>query len=154
MSVHETITTSVWEFAVWRGASMVDFRRAHNILTNVGLREMALRNTGGTTSINSHMAVGTRAVAESPADGRMPQEIARLPMATAAVNGTTERYTCAFGGRANLGNVVRQIAEAGIFTQAAPGGVLVHRVATAPIEIRPDDTLTIATTVGHRNGAV
>ena len=151
MSRHEAITTSEWTFAVWRGADMIDFRRARNILTDLGLREMALRSTAGTTSVNSHMAVGTGVRAESAADVALQTEVGRRPFTARGVDGTTERYTCTFS-HAQLGGVDRNISEAGIFTQAAPGGTLIHRVTTDPVAIGAADTLTITTTVGHRNG--
>ena len=120
-------------------------------LTTAGMREMALRSTGGTTSQNTHMAVGTGVRSEAIADVGLQTEVARRAFDSRTVDGTTERYVCAFT-RATLGNVDRNISEAGIFTLSA-GGICVHRVTTDPITVAHNDTLTVTTTVGHRNGA-
>ena len=148
---HAAITSSFWRLEVWRGDDLRAVRHARNVLTTVGMREMALRSTGGTTSQNTHMAVGTGVRAETIADVALQTEVARRAFDTRTVDGTTERYTCAFT-RATLGGVDRNISEAGILTLSV-GGLLIHRVTTDPITVSYNDTLTITTMVGHRNGA-
>ena len=148
---HTTITSSAWQFEVWRGNELRALKYARNVLTDGGLREMALRSTGGTTSQNTHMAVGTGVRAEAASDVALQAEVGRRAMDSRTVDGSTERYTCAFN-RVQLGSITRHISEAGIFTLSV-GGILVHRVTTDPVTVGIPDTLTITTTVGHRNGA-
>ena len=171
MSIHDTLTKSAWNLqtfnssvADWNKIDLIKFLNEHdtkptqkikgnNVITQAGLREIALRNLPNTVSPtrNTHHAVGTGTRLEGLSDTVLQAEVGRKAIVSSAEFAGAERYA-SFFARGDVGNQDRQITEAGIFTAAADGILFCRFTTTQPLIINADDTLTISTTISHVNG--
>ena len=124
-----------------------------NILTNIGMAEMAKRAIGTSATSNTHHAVGVGATAETLNDLTLETEAGRKLVGAKSVVNQTERYGSAFT-YANVGSVNQNITEAGIYTgpNSNPNSVLMLRVTSDPQTITVDRVLTVQTNVSHQNG--
>ena len=179
MDIHDTITRSLWSIQTWRAHEHDDILDAghdldnlirdlnrdtmrggpgaptstikhFNILTRVGLAEIAKSRTGETATTNSHHAIGSGVTPEDLDDTVLQTELARKAILSRQTVGTTERYASAFAP-ADIANPPQNITEAGIFTAAA-GGVLIARVTLPPTVLGPGKIITVSTSVTHENG--
>ena len=121
-----------------------------NILTNLGMSEMAKRSTGATASHNTHHAVGTGLTAETLNDATLETEVGRKEIGSALVSNQTERYGSSFSYE-DVGSENRDITEAGILT-AAVNGILILRITSDPQPLTEDRLITVQTNVSHQNG--
>ena len=172
MSIHDTVTNSVWDLQTfdtsivdnWNKINLIKFLNEHdtkpsqkiignNVITQAGLREIALRNLPNTVSPtrNTHHAVGTGTRLEGLSDTVLQAEVGRKAIVSSAEFAGAERYA-SFFARGDVGNQDRQITEAGIFTAATDGILFCRFTTTQPLIINIDDTLTISTTISHING--
>ncbi len=126
------------------------YQRKNNILTNLGMAEMAKRSTGTSASTNTHHAVGTGADSESLNDAALAAEVYRKTIGTRSVVAQTERYGTAVTG-GDITNPPNTLAESGIFT-APSGGILIMRVTSNPFQVTASNIFTIQTNVTHQNG--
>ena len=173
MNIHDTITRSKWNFQTWdpneikfgknlikeldelnttKQVKPIQDITSYNIITTAGLTEMAKRNLGTSSTSNTHHAVGIGTRIEDLADTALQTQVgSRKSIQTKSEYAGSERYATAFS-RSNVGNQNHQISEAGIFT-AASGGVMMVRVTTdQPATISSSSILTVSTTIQHVNG--
>ena len=173
MNKHDTVTRSLWNFQTWnpdeikfgknlikeldelnttKQVKPIQDIKALNIITTAGLTEMAKRNIGTSSSSNTHHAVGIGTRIEDLSDTTLQSQVgSRKSIQTKSEYAGSERYATAFS-LSNVGNQPRDIAEAGIYT-AASGGILMMRVTTdQPAEISSGSILTVSTTIQHVNG--
>ncbi len=128
----------------------VKYQQKHNILTNVGMAEMAKRSTGASGSTNTHHAVGTGTAAETLNDAVLAAEVYRKTIGTRTTIAQTERYGTAISG-ADIANPPNTLAESGVFT-AASGGILIMRITSDPFQVTAQNIFTVQTNVTHENG--
>ncbi len=126
------------------------YQQKHNILTNVGMEEMAKRSTGASGSTNTHHAVGTGTAAETLNDTALAAEVYRKTIGTRSVISQTERYGTAIIG-SDITNPPNTLAESGVFT-AASGGILIMRITSDPFQVTAQNIFTVQTNVTHANG--
>ncbi len=131
-------------------ARALKYQQKNNILTNLGMAEMAKRSTGASASTNTHHAVGTGTAAETLNDAALAAEVYRKVIGTRSVISQTERYGTAVTG-ADIPNPPNTLAESGIFTAAA-AGILIMRVTSDPFQVTNQNIFTVQTNVTHQNG--
>ena len=174
MNIHTTHLRHLWRFQTWLNDD-IDWEKennilktldeldatkqirpitdstSYNIITTLGLTEMAKRNVGTSSSSNTHHAVGIGTRIEDLSDTDLQSQVgARRPIQTKSVYAGSERYATAFN-RSQVGNTGRQISEAAIFT-AATGGIMMMRVTTdQPAAITSQASCTISSTLQHTN---
>ena len=129
----------------------ISWQETRNIITTSGLEEMAERSTGESSTANTHHAIGTGTVAEALADTALGTEVARKELGSAARNGTTEKYSTAFGSGDISVTLPVDITEAGIFTSSS-GGVCVVRETSDGQAIASGNTLVATVDIAHVNG--
>ncbi len=138
------------------------YQQKHNILTNVGMAEMARRSTGESDKPNSYHHIGSDASAENLGNDQMGAELTRKVIGTRTSIGQTERYGSAFAS-SEITTLPASIAEAGIsnydpadssMTEAwGPNGpILILRVTSDPFEMNANRIFTVQTNVTHQNG--
>jgi len=126
-------------------------RKGNNILTLLGMNEMAKRATGETSTINSHHRIGIGTTTENTADTELELEEGSLTIGSADVINQTERYATAFADTDVTSPLPINITEAGIFT-AETLGILIMRITFIPIILDVEKIITIQTNVTHENG--
>jgi len=123
-----------------------------NILTNVGMADMAKNRTAESSLGTSHVAVGDdKTPSETVLDTALNNELDRKVWSEKIVSNQTEKYAAAFV-RSDFGSDVT-LKEAGGFT-ASSGVILVFRVTFADKAIGVGQIMTIQVSVEHKNGVV
>jgi hypothetical protein len=120
----------------------IDSFTVENVVTEQGLEHIASSLIGSTTLV-SHMALGSGTTAANPTQTSLATEVERRPfdsVATITTNSAndTVQYTAQFG----MGVATGQISEAGLFNDAT-AGTMTNRIAFGVINKEPNDTLTI-----------
>ena len=173
MSIHDTITRSVWDLQTFDSSVVSDWNKidlikflynepdtkpknkinGNNVITQAGLQQIALRNLPNTTNPtrNTHHGIGIGTRLEGLNDTHLQREVGRKSIVSSAEFAGAERYA-SFFTRGDVGDADRQITEAGIFTAATDGILFCRFTTTQPLIINIDDTLTISTTISHING--
>lgn len=125
-----------------------------NILTNLGMKDMAQNRTGESTNTNTHCFVGDDATGELVSDDELGNQILAKAFDTDGDRETVdqqERYAMAFF-RSDFGSDV-VLREAGIGTgDSPPTDILTAHVTFADKPIGPGQTMTVQITVTHKNG--
>lgn len=128
-----------------------------NILTNVGMNNMAKLSTGESTDTNTHCYVGDDSTpAEAVGDTDLQNELDNKAFDTDGDRETVdqqERYAMAFF-RSDFGMDVT-LREAGIGTGITlPTDILVARVTFADKPVGSGQTMTVQLTATHKNGTI
>lgn len=126
-------------------------QRLDNILTNVGMTDMAENRTNESSLHTSHVAVGSDNTAETVTDTALGTEEDRKAWSELVTVDQTERYAGSFV-RSDFGSDVT-LREAGGFT-AASGPICVFRVTFADKPISTGQIMTVQVSVQHQNGVV
>ena len=136
-----------------RKHSVLDFeQRLDNILTNVGMTNMAKNRTAESSASTLAVAVGSSATAEALSDTALIAELDRKAWSEAVTVNQTERYAGSFV-RSDFASDVT-LREAGGLTNAVSGGVLIFRVTFADKSISSGQIMTCQVAVTHVNGTV
>jgi len=123
-----------------------------NILTNIGMNEMAKRSVGTTSSINLAHAIGTDGTTPTLSDTALGTEVARVTIGTKSVVNQTEIYASAIEGDV-LSSPPQTIEEAGIFTSLTPDDpIMTVRVTFSPFLLDIGKIFTLLTNISHKNG--
>lgn len=146
----KTVNMPVSQQMLLGSASFIAQSKAHNILTLLGMSEMAKRSTGDSNSTNGFHAVGIGQSAETINDTTLEDEVGRKAIGSRTVVNQTERYGSVFNS-ADVTNPPRDISEAGILTANALG-ILIMRVTSVPVSLPVGLLLTLQTNVTHQNG--
>ncbi len=128
----------------------LSFIKKPNILTNIGMNEMAKRSTGETSSVNSYHAIGIGSTSETISDVALENEVGRKIIGSQSTVNQTERYSTSFGDT-DIVLPPETISEAGIFTELV-GGILIARITAIPVILDTGIFITILTNVIHENG--
>ena len=134
------------------GTNHIISKPTPNILTNVGMTEMAKRSTIQNSSINSHHAIGTGTTTETISDLTLEAEVGRKTIGATDVVNQTERYASSFNST-DIVSPPQNISEAGIFTELV-GGILIMRITAIPVLLDAIEIITLLTNVTHQNGVV
>lgn len=108
-----------------------------NLVVTTGRNFIAGRMTG-TTTIMSHMAIGSSATAAAAGDTTLGTELGRVAISSGTTSGAVTTYAATFPAGTGTGAVV----EAGIFN-AASSGTMLCRVTFAVVNKGANDTMTI-----------
>lgn len=111
-----------------------------NLIVTSGKNFSALRMSGTTAGVMSHMAVGTSSSAPIPANTTLGTEIGRVALVTAGgvVSDNIISHSGVFGPGVGTG----PITEAGIFN-ASSGGIMLNRAIFSVVNKDALDSLTI-----------
>lgn len=113
-----------------------------NLVVTVGKNVIASRLAGSSTSVMSHMALGTSATASAAANTTLGTEIAGSRTAMGVLGGTAVtniiNFTSTFGAGVGTGSLV----EAGIFNASVAGSMLC-RTTFGAVNKDTGDSLTI-----------
>lgn len=124
--------------------------KVHNMFVQTGLNEIAKFVAKKSTTVPSHIAVGTSNVAPSLADvGLKGNQLARIPFEQVEQTNGTVKFTASFG--AGVGTGVWE--ETGIFT-AASGGILFSRAVTGTYTKKDKDEFKIIWTYQFNDASV
>jgi len=124
--------------------------KAKNILTNVGMTEMAKRSTAETATTNDFHGVGTGTTTETVSDIILEAEVGRKIIGSKTTVNQTERYASSFSDT-DITSPPQDISEAGIFTLIS-GGILIMRITATPVELDLGKLVTVQTNITHQNG--
>ncbi len=142
---------------------ILKYDQRYNILTNVGMTEIAKRGTAESASTNTYHHIGTGTTAESLNDTGLEAHVAAKTIGTRQVLEQTERYGSVFtADEAGIGN---NIAEAGVSNYvvgthastipgASGGPILLMRVTSDPFSIIAGRLFSVQTNISHANGDV
>ncbi|UVF62228.1 tail-collar fiber protein [Nitrososphaeria virus YSH_1032793] len=128
-------------------------QRLDNILTSVGMTDMAKNRTAESSNGTSHIAVGDNATAEALGNTALGNELDRKAWSEKITVNQTERYAGSFV-RSDFGSDVT-LTEAGGFTDSGGGSnILVFRVTFTGKPIASGQIMTAQVAVTHVNGTV
>jgi len=123
-----------------------------NILTNIGMNEMAKRSVGESSSVNVAHAIGTDGTTPTLADTALGAEVARVVIGTKQVVNQTEQYASAIIGDI-LTSPPQTIEEAGIFTSLTSNDpIIIVHVTFSPFILDTGKIFTLLTNISHKNG--
>jgi hypothetical protein len=119
-------------------------KEVDNLVVLVGRSFIASRIKDATSTVMSHMAVGTNSVTAVSGDTTLGTEVAssRTALSSTTVSTNSVVFNCTFGSGVGTGALV----EAGIFN-AASSGTMLCRTVFSVINKGASDTLTIQWTV-------
>ena len=115
-----------------------------NLVVTTGKNFVASRMAGTSSSVMSHMAIGTDSTAAAVGDTGLGSESARVALTSTTVNNNDVVYVATFP--ANTPSSAAAVTEAGIFNAASNGTMLCHTVFSV-INKGTSDSLTITWTV-------
>lgn len=124
-------------------AGNIKEQREENLVVSAGLAFIASRMKDATSTVMSHMAIGTNATAASAAQTTLIAEAARVALTsttivTTTVANDTVQYIASFGPTVGTG----AIQEAGILN-ASSSGTMLARTVFSVINKGAADTLAI-----------
>jgi hypothetical protein len=136
-------TKGILELKLLDAFGNVKEQHAHNLVVNTGLSFITSRMKEATTSVMSHMAVGTSTASALGANTTLGTELARVALDSTTVTTTTVtndsiQYVSTFPAGTGTG----AITEAGLFNQSSTGTMLC-RTVFAVINKGALDTLVI-----------
>jgi hypothetical protein len=114
-----------------------DQREIKNLVVTTGKNFIAGRMTG-TTTIMSHMSIGSSSTAAAAGDSVLGTELGRVALSSGTTTGAVTTYAATFPAGTGTGAVV----EAGILN-AATAGVLLCRTVFSVVNKGANDTMTI-----------
>lgn len=115
-----------------------------NLVVTTGKNFVASRMAGTSSSVMSHMAIGTDSTAASAGDTSLGSESARVALTSTTVNNNDVVYVATFP--AGTPSSAAAVTEAGIFNASSGGTMLCHTVFSV-INKGTSDSLTITWTV-------
>ncbi|MCV0398560.1 MAG: hypothetical protein K5785_01040 [Nitrosarchaeum sp.] len=125
-----------------------------NILTNLGMKNMAQLSTADSVKTNTHCYVGDSATPEDVGDDQLGNQLAAKAFDSDGDRETVdqqERYAMAFFRSDFVSDVI--LKEAGIGTGTTPPtDILTAHVTFADKPIGAGQTMTVQITVTHKNG--
>jgi hypothetical protein len=113
-----------------------------NLVVTVGKNFIASRIVGVASSVMSHMAVGTGAVAPVVGNTTLGAESARVALTSGTSSGAIATFVATFPA----GTATAALTEAGIFN-AASAGTMLCRTVFAVVNKGASDAMTITWTV-------
>ena len=113
-----------------------------NLVVTSGKDFIAERMKDATTSVMSHMAIGTGSTAAAAGDTALGTEAGRVSLTSTTVTANAVAYVATFGAGTGTG----AITEAGLFN-ASSGGDMLCRTVFSVINKGAADTLGITWTV-------
>lgn len=125
-----------------------------NIIPSAGLRVMAQRGTGASSTTNTHMAVGDDPTPEALGDTVLGNEIDRKSIVTYGTRGVPSGTAIEQYGMPWLDTdftVPETLDEAGLLT-AGTGGTLIAHVTFATKTIDAGQIMTTQVNITHQNG--
>lgn len=120
-----------------KDGSLKDERVIKNLVVTAGKNFIASRFTG-TTTVMSHMSIGSGAVAPALANTTLGTELARVVLTSSTVNGAGVIYVATFPAGSGTGAVT----EAGVLN-ASSAGTLLCRTVFAVVNKAADDAMSI-----------
>tara|TARA_B100000519_G_C14209446_1_gene421909 strand:- start:456 stop:899 length:444 start_codon:yes stop_codon:yes gene_type:complete len=120
----------------------VDTREVKNLVVDDGLEFIASRMKDATSTVMSHMAIGTGSSAAAAGDTALGTEAARQALTSTTVTANAVAYVASFAAGTGTG----AITEAGILN-AASGGTLMCRTVFSVVNKGASDSMTITWTV-------
>ena len=115
-----------------------------NLVVTTGKNFVASRMAGTSSSVMSHMAIGTGSTAAAAANTTLGTESARVSLTSTTNNNNAVVYVATFP--ANSPSSAAAITEAGLFN-ASSGGTMLCRTVFAQVNKQTADALTITWTV-------
>lgn len=115
-----------------------------NLVVTTGKNFVASRMAGTSSSVMSHMAIGTGSTAAAAANTTLGTESARVGLTSTTNNNNDVVYVATFP--ANTPSSAAAITEAGLFN-ASSGGTMLCRTVFAQVNKQTADALTITWTV-------
>ena len=115
-----------------------------NLVVTTGKNFVASRMAGTSSSVMSHMAIGTDSTAASAGDTSLGSESARVALTSTTVNNNDVVYVATFP--AGTPSSAAAVTAAGIFNASSGGTMLCHTVFSV-INKGTSDSLTITWTV-------
>lgn len=109
-----------------------------NLVVSAGKTFIASRMTGTSSSVMSHMAIGTGTTAPSVSDTTLGTEAGRVSLASSTPSSNTVTYTATFPAGTGTGS----ITEAGIFN-ASSSGTLLCRTTFPVVSKAAGDSIAI-----------
>jgi len=122
--------------------SIKELREIDNLVVTTGKEFIASRMVGTSSSVMSHMAVGTGTTSPVVGNTTLETEIARVALSSGTASGAVATYAATF----NAGTGTGAITEAGILN-AGSGGALLCRTTFAVVNKGAADAMTITWTV-------
>lgn len=122
--------------------SIKDERHVSNLVVDSGLDFIASRMSGTSSSVMSHMAVGTSSTSPAAGNTTLGSESARVALTSTTPTDNSVAYVATFG--AGVGTAA--LTEAGIFNASSAGDMLC-RVTYSVINKGAADTMTITWTI-------
>lgn len=119
-----------------------DSRDIKNLVVTAGKGFIASRMVGVASAVQSHMAIGSGAVAAAIGDTVMGAQLARVALTSGTAAAAVATYVASFGAGVGTGAVT----EAGIFNDPA-AGTLLARTVFAVVNKGAADTMSITWTV-------
>ena len=117
-----------------------------NLVVTVGKSVIASRLTGTTSSVMTHMALGTSSATPTGGDTTLGTEIGASRVALATSGGVATANVIAYSAVFNAGVGTGAVVEAGIFNASSAGSMLCRTTFLA-VNKAASDTLTIAWSV-------
>lgn len=121
-----------------------DTKTVDNLVVTTGKNFVASRMAGTSSSVMSHMSIGTGSTAAAAADTTLGSESARVALTSTTVNNNDVVYVATFP--ANTPSSAAAITEAGIFNASTSGSMLC-RTVFSQINKQTADSLSITWTV-------
>ena len=117
-------------------------REFKNLVVTVGKNFVASRMVGTSSTVMSHMAIGSDNTPAAAADTALGSELGRVALAGASAANNVVTYTATFPA----GTGTSAVVEAGIFN-AGSAGTMLCRTVFAVVNKGVDDAMSITWTV-------
>lgn len=121
-----------------------DQKEIDNLVVTTGKNFVASRMAGTSSSVMSHMAIGTGTTAAASGDTTIGSESARVALTSTTVNNNDVVYVATFP--AGTPSSAAAITEAGLFNSSSAGTMLCRTVFSV-VNKQSADALTITWTV-------
>ena len=125
-----------------KNGNLKDQRELTNLVVDDGLEFIASRMKDASSSVMSHMAIGTGSSAAAASDTTLGTEAARVALTSTTVTANAVAYVASFAAGTGTG----AITEAGILNGAS-GGTLLCRTVFSVVNKGASDSMTITWTV-------
>ena len=125
-----------------KNGNLKDQRELTNLVVDDGLEFIASRMKDASSSVMSHMAIGTGSSAAAASDTTLGTEAARVALTSTTVTANALAYVASFAAGTGTG----AITEAGILKNSS-GGSLLCRTVFSVINKGASDSMTITWTI-------
>ena len=135
LKAHGELTISVFD----RNGNLKEAKKVPNLVVTVGKNYIASRMVGTSSTVMSHMAIGTGTGTPIAGDTTLGTEAGRVALTAFTASTNTVTATATFPSATGTG----AITEAGIFNNSTSGGTMLCRTTFPVVNKAAGDSIAI-----------